>query len=359
MPGLDVLGHHAHAAHQILAALGERRAQQFGIGGDEVRRRQRARHLAQIELRLVARVRIEVVGALDEIVGPARRQHIGLFEEIEIGIVAPFGIGEALVARLGRGDRRRLFALQPAQRRGPEIRRTGSTAPLCASKRALRVGDVIFGDAAERRDSVGDLAGSAARRPRRRLARLQIGGEHLAAFLDQPRDIARQRFEIGQRRLAGAAGRRLSGRLGRRCGGAAVLAGAACAAAQRAVAAGSIGGDRRAGGGRDAADVRLDRAEDSASLPAALRAGRLRVRLVRPSVDFLACVSLRRGAARLQSRFRHNMPLGRRQGYTLVRLRWRHCGVVAAPGTKGWGSTCRETNGGFGARAAGLSRGGA
>ena len=56
----DILGHHLQPAHEILAAFGERRAQQLGVGGEEVRRRQRARHLTQIELRLVARVRVEI-----------------------------------------------------------------------------------------------------------------------------------------------------------------------------------------------------------------------------------------------------------------------------------------------------------
>ena len=115
------------AAHQIVAALGERRAQQFGIGGDEVRRRQARSSAAADRTAPCGGCAGRVVGALDEIVGPVGRQHIGLLEEIEIGIVAPFRIGEALVAGVGRGDRR---APRPAGGAGsrPTDRGTGATA---------------------------------------------------------------------------------------------------------------------------------------------------------------------------------------------------------------------------------------
>ena len=107
LPRLDVLGHHLEAAHEVFAALLKRHAQELGIRSDEVRGRERRGHLPQIELRLVALVRIHFVGALDEIVRPARRQHIGLLDEIEVGIVAPLRVGEPLVRAVGRGDQRR------------------------------------------------------------------------------------------------------------------------------------------------------------------------------------------------------------------------------------------------------------
>ena len=102
---LDVFGQHLEAPHEVLAALGQRRAQQFRIGGHKVGGRQGRRDLAQIESRLVAFVGIEFVGPLDQIVRPARRQHIGLLDEIEVRIIAPLGVGEALVGGVGRGDR--------------------------------------------------------------------------------------------------------------------------------------------------------------------------------------------------------------------------------------------------------------
>ena len=107
VPGLDVLGHHLEAAHEVFAALLKRHAQELGIRSDEVRGRERRGHLPQIELRLFALVRIHFVGARDEIVRPARGQHIGLLDEIEVRIVAPFRVGEPLVRAVGRGDQRR------------------------------------------------------------------------------------------------------------------------------------------------------------------------------------------------------------------------------------------------------------
>ena len=73
MSRMDVLGQHLQAPHQVLAALGERRAQKLRVGGEEVRGRERGGDLPQVELRLLAIVRIELVGVLDQIVGPARR----------------------------------------------------------------------------------------------------------------------------------------------------------------------------------------------------------------------------------------------------------------------------------------------
>ncbi len=63
LAGLDVLGHHLEAAHKVSAALLKRHAQELGIRSDEIRRRERGGHLAQIELRLVALVRVHFVGA--------------------------------------------------------------------------------------------------------------------------------------------------------------------------------------------------------------------------------------------------------------------------------------------------------
>ena len=112
--GLDVLGQHFEAPHEVLAALGERRAHELRIGGDEVRGRQRRRDLAQIELRLVAVVRLEFVGALDQIVRPARRQHVGLLDEIEIRIVAPGRRRRSACRR--RRERRSGSAFSPCRR---------------------------------------------------------------------------------------------------------------------------------------------------------------------------------------------------------------------------------------------------
>ncbi len=81
--GLDVLGQHVHAAHQVVGIAGERLAQQFGIGQHEIRRRQRVGDLPHVEFGLLPGVRIEVGGVADQLVGPVRGEQIGLLEEIE------------------------------------------------------------------------------------------------------------------------------------------------------------------------------------------------------------------------------------------------------------------------------------
>ena len=225
MARVDVLGQHLQAPHQVLAALGERRAQKLRIGGEEVRGRERRGDLPQIELRFLAIVRIELVGALDQIVGPARRQHVGLLDEIEIRIVAPRGVGEALVGGVGRGDRRRLFALEALQGRSPEVDELLGQRRL-RRERPLGIGHVIFGHAADGAhhlaDFIGDRGLDLAALPRR-----HIGGQRLAALLDRLRDVVCERLHIGGRVLAARAGRLGAERAG---GGAASLAGSGGAA---------------------------------------------------------------------------------------------------------------------------------
>ena len=212
MPRVDILGEHLQASHQVFAALGEGGAQNLRIGGEEVRRRKRRGHLPQIELRFLAIVGIEFVGVLDQIIGPMRRQHVGLLDEIEIGIVAPRGVGEAFVGGVGRNDRGGLFALQAMQGRRPEFDELLGQRRL-RGERPLGIGHVIVGHSADGAHHLADLVGE------RRLdlaARpwLQIGGEHLAALLDRLSDVVRKRLHVEGRVLAarvsrlGVSGRR-------------------------------------------------------------------------------------------------------------------------------------------------------
>ena len=64
--GLDVLRQHLHAAHEIVAVGGQRLAQHFRIGEDEIRRRHRVGDLLDVEFGLLARMRIEAVGVLHQ-----------------------------------------------------------------------------------------------------------------------------------------------------------------------------------------------------------------------------------------------------------------------------------------------------
>ena len=68
--------------------------------------------------------------------------------------------------------------------------------------RALRIGEPVFGDMAERLDHVGDLVGWLDL-DRAVLARLEVGGERLAAFLDHARDVLREALDIDGADLAG------------------------------------------------------------------------------------------------------------------------------------------------------------
>ena len=186
--GLDVLRQHVHAAHQILRIGSEGLAQQFRIGENEIRRRNRIGDLPGIELRLPLGVRVEIVGFLHQPVGPGAGEQIGLLEEVEELVRRPFRIGKALVACARLGDRGRGLARQPFDRVAPKIE-IGAAQPRLQLERALRIGQPVFGDLAEGADDLGQIL--------RKvgfdlpfLARLDVGGQRLAAFLDHARQIA-------------------------------------------------------------------------------------------------------------------------------------------------------------------------
>ena len=67
--GLHVLGEHRHAARQIVGVRRHGLAQHFRVGQDEVRRRQRVGDLLDVELRLLARVVVDALRLLHELVG--------------------------------------------------------------------------------------------------------------------------------------------------------------------------------------------------------------------------------------------------------------------------------------------------
>ena len=128
--------------------------------------------------------------SVDQLVGPVGGQQIGLFEEIEELVLRPFRVGEALVAWGGRDDRRGFFAGEPFRRRRPEIE-IGFAEPGLQFDGALRIGQPVFRDLAERLDDFGHFLGEFAV-VAAFLARLEIGRERSAAFLDEARQIARK-----------------------------------------------------------------------------------------------------------------------------------------------------------------------
>ena len=64
--GLDILRQHLHAANQIVAVGSQRLAQHLRIGEHEIRRRDRVGDLLDVELGLLAGVRIEAFGVLHQ-----------------------------------------------------------------------------------------------------------------------------------------------------------------------------------------------------------------------------------------------------------------------------------------------------
>ena len=187
----------------------------------------RGRHLLEIELRLGAGMRLHVVRVMDEVLRPVRGQHIGLLEKVEKRIVAPLRVGEPLVLAVGFGDRPGRSALEPLQRRRPQIDELGGVGRL-GLDRALGIGHVILGDMAERADHLADLLGDRGL-DLPALARTHVGRERLAGMFDGAGDVAGQRLDVRHRilhpeaeriRRALEARRRRGGRrrLGRRRG---------------------------------------------------------------------------------------------------------------------------------------------
>ena len=117
--GRDVLGQHVHPARQVLGIRRQRLAQELRIGEHEIRRRDRVGDLADVEVGLLLRERIEPFGILDQMVGPGHRQEIGLLEEVEELVARPFGVAEALVLRARLGHRLGLLAGHALDRAGP------------------------------------------------------------------------------------------------------------------------------------------------------------------------------------------------------------------------------------------------
>ena len=192
--GLDVLGQHLHAAHQIVAVGGQRLAQHFRIGQHEIRRRDRVGDLLDVELGLLAGVRIEAVGVAHQILRPLRGQQIELQHEIEELVRLPLRIPEPLVARRGLDGGRRLFAGHAAHRRTPEIE-IGLAHLGLQFGRAFVVRQPVFGDSGEGLDHLGEFVrrlvlGLAVR------ARLQIGRERLAAAFHRPGEVHREGFGV-------------------------------------------------------------------------------------------------------------------------------------------------------------------
>ena len=159
---LHVVHEVGHAVHEVAAARGKGLAQHHGIGDREIRGRERARHLLQVELSALARALVEPLGLVQHILEPARGDEIGLLPEIEVGVAAPLRIVEAVVAGLGLGDRQRLGAHHALRRGTGELQVVAGQRGMRLDQLA-RVRHPILGDLGEQLGGLGHLAGHAER----------------------------------------------------------------------------------------------------------------------------------------------------------------------------------------------------
>ena len=114
-----------HAADEVFGVGRDGFAQELGIGEDEIRRRQRARHLANVEGGLEARVLVDAVGLLGHLRRPGAGDEIELLHEIEELVLFPFGIDKPPVTRVGLDRGRCRLAHHALQRGRPEIEISG------------------------------------------------------------------------------------------------------------------------------------------------------------------------------------------------------------------------------------------
>ena len=150
-------------------------------------------------------MRLQFVGAFDEIVRPVRGQHIGLLEKVEKRIVAPLRVGEPLVRWSGSATG---LAVPPWKRCSVAAQRSMNcvVAPSAPRSRAWgrtrnirRHGRAIGPSRRSPRRARLDLAG---------LARPHVGGERLARMLDGADDVAGERLDVRHRILGGERRRR-------------------------------------------------------------------------------------------------------------------------------------------------------
>jgi len=137
---------------------------------------------------------IEPLRVAHQPVRPLHRQEIGLLEEIEELVARPLGIGEAFVLGVGRGDRLHLLAGHALDRIGPQVEISLAQARL-QFERALGIAQPIIRNLADGFHHVGDLGiliVAAAL-----FARLEVGGQRLAALFDHAGDVAGELLHVG------------------------------------------------------------------------------------------------------------------------------------------------------------------
>ena len=110
---LHILEHVFKPVHKIFTVAVDGGFQHFRIGDEEIGGRKRIDELARIEINFARGVRVHAGDILDRMLQPARGQQIGLFHEIEYGVLFPRLVLEAPVLTV-RHDHRLLFVAQQA-----------------------------------------------------------------------------------------------------------------------------------------------------------------------------------------------------------------------------------------------------
>lgn len=118
---LKILQQIAKAGHQVLTIGRHGLAQDFRIGQDEVRRRDRVDILLGIKLDLATLGFAAQLGLIHGLVQPVGGQEVALFNVVKDDVLVPFGIPEALVARRCLDHRLDLLAHHPPRSGLPEV----------------------------------------------------------------------------------------------------------------------------------------------------------------------------------------------------------------------------------------------
>jgi hypothetical protein len=191
---LEIVGEMRHALHQIRRVGGERGPHHFGVSEGEIRRREGGKHLLEIEQGALLGLVVDAFGLAREVLGPARRQQISLFPEIEELGIRPVRVLEAIVAGLRLDHRLHvLFAEIAANRAAPKLGIILEELVLRRGKLAW-VAHPLPGNLAER---LGRLAGF-----RRHavgtgaVAALGESAEHLGALIEQAHHVAGKRVPL-------------------------------------------------------------------------------------------------------------------------------------------------------------------
>ena len=196
-----------HVGHELLQALdqigavgGERLAHHLRIGRGEVRRREGARHLAQVVGGALARAVIEALRVGERLLRPVRGDEIALLPEIEIGVRRPVGVAKPRVARLRLGDRGGLLAERAGPGIAPHIHVAAHQLALHL-ERPRRLRHPLFRHLAQHLGRLRQLA-RRAERAALHVRALHETGHDLAAVLDEAQHVTHQ--FLGVRDLVGA-----------------------------------------------------------------------------------------------------------------------------------------------------------